>query len=147
MHSFYIGDVAEEPQSSVIQFIAYEVQTKNGTVVREDVIGVAKLLMAQVWVDAFSTKKKKSLGLYGSDGGPDDGREVARFNISYMLIAPENTDHIEKESRTLVQKLRDKRSEVRESLIEPSQELPEEDEEEIPDWRIVADMRAAHNLG
>ena len=58
--------------------------------------------MAQVWVDAFSTKKRKSLGLYGSGGGPDAGREVARFNISYMLIAPENTDHIEKESRTLV---------------------------------------------
>ena len=64
-----------------------------------------------------------------------------------MLIAPENTDHIEKESRTLVQKLRDKREEVRESLIELNQELPEEDEEEIPDWRIVVDMRAAHNLG
>lgn len=58
--------------------------------------------MAQVWVDAFSTKKRKCLGLYAPEGAPEAGREIARFNIAYMLIAPENTDHIDKESRTLV---------------------------------------------
>ena len=63
-----------------------------------------------------------------------------------MLIHEDNVDHIDKESRTLVQKLRDKRSEVRESLLEMEQELPEEEEDDIPDWKIIADLRAAHNI-
>ena len=58
--------------------------------------------MAQMWVTEYHLKRRKSLGLVGLAGTEQEGKEVARFNIAYMLIAPENLDHVGLESRTLV---------------------------------------------
>ena len=104
--------------------------------------------MAQMWIQEFQLKKRKSLGLFApvTDQGKSGGGEIARFNVAYMLIHSEDADQIELESRTLIQKLKDKDPKSRQSLLVMEQPLPELPEEEQSDWKIIVDLRAAHNL-
>ena len=104
VHSFNIGDVEQEPPTSILEFKAYRVITKNGKPLSEELIGECRIQMAQMWVQEFHLKKRKSLGLIPPTAGQGKARdkEIARFNLSYMLIHSDNVDHIQLESRTLI---------------------------------------------
>lgn len=63
-----------------------------------------------------------------------------------MMIPPEDAGLLQKESRTLIQKLKDNDPKIKEELIAVDEPIPDFPEEEHSDWKINVDLRAAQNL-
>ena len=94
-----MGDVSRVSPDTYLEFKAFKL-VKSAAGIDQELVGTFRLAIAQMRLQDYTEKVRKSLGLLA----PQKTGEAGRFNLALVVLDDERM--IEAESRSLVEKLK-----------------------------------------